>query len=455
MSRNDQLERVFVKRVRAENTEVEIYEREFDKPDEIPDAKKRFHLFHWYILAGYYTLIVPFKVKKEPDKCGWETKSSIVQKWLSLLIWWPLALVFGITDLIRRLKVFYGSRRYTGNSGAWHYFDLADFIFEQAKLLTFYLILISKRQKLERLFDDVSAFGLFNPTEPLVPPASRLSKWKRWFLNAYMVYVTTASILLIVVMRFAYEFSLQATNASGRRRFFLSDLERRVTLVNESSTLDTDRMYSIENIIITSVELALNFICVCNKAFTLMCFYVVLPVTFWSASKRFQLYISGIYAPRARTPPLNKTNSSLHSDRVLEKHEELRNLLTSLNSIWSTSILYYIFGILFGIIMHLNEVIASGDILKIFQTVNLFLFYLVSLVLMAEGRRMNASMKLWLWDRYIREQVFAQRKNDLEWLERYLDIGQVGIGHLGTYEISYGFLIQMLVFTVTVFLITF
>ncbi|CAL8132101.1 unnamed protein product [Orchesella dallaii] len=453
--RNDQLEKVFVQRVRAENTSVVIYVKDIDKENESPSAQKRFHLFHWYFLAGYYTLFVPFKIRKRRNGIGWETKSFTVQKWFSLLIWWPLALVFGITDLIGRLKVFYGSRGNKGNTGAWHYFDIADFIFSQALPLTFYWILVSKIEKLERLFDDVSAFSLFHPTEHLVPPSTRLSKWKKWFLNAYMLYVVFASILLMVVMRFAYKFSLQATIVSGRERFFLGDMERRVALVNESSPLDTDDMYSIENIVVASVELVLKIICFCNEAYTIMLFNVVLPVTFWYASKRFQLYISGIYTPRAGSPPLNTTNNSLHADRVFQKHEELRNLVTSLNSIWSTSILYYMFGILLGIVINLNEVIASGNILEIFQTVNLLLFYLVSLVLMAEGRRMNASMKLWLWDRHIREQVFAQRKADLEWLERYLDIGQVGIGNLGTYEISYGFLIQMLVFTVTVFLITF
>ncbi|CAL8132111.1 unnamed protein product [Orchesella dallaii] len=452
---NDQLEKVFVQRVRAENTLVEIYVKDIHKQNEIPAAQKRFHLFHWYFLAGYYTLIVPFKIRKRRDGIGWETKSFIVQKWFSLLIWWPLALVFGITDLIQRLKVFYGSRGNKGNTGAWHYFDIADFIFMQAMFLTFYWILVSKREKLERLFDDVSAFSLFHPTERLVPPSTRLSKWKKWFLNAYILYVAFATILLMVVLRFAYKFSLQATITSGRERFLLGDMERRVALVNESSPLDTDDMYSIENIVVASVELVLKFIGFCNEAFTIMLFYVVLPITFWCASKRFQLYISGVYTPRAGSTPLNTTNNSLLADRVLQKHEELRNLVASLNSIWSTSILYYIFGILLGIIMNLNEMIASGDILQIAQIVNLILFYLVSLVLMAEGRRMNASMKLWLWDRYIREQVFAQRKTELEWLERYLDIGQVGIGNLGTYEISYGFLIQMLIFTVTVFLITF
>ncbi|CAL8132109.1 unnamed protein product [Orchesella dallaii] len=224
MSRNSQLERVFVKRVRAENTSVEIYETDFDEPDEIPATQKRFHLFHWYFLAGYYTLIVPFKIKKKHDGYGWETKSFTVQK---------------------------------------------------------------------------------------------------WFLNSYMLYLPIASILLIVVMRFAYNFSPQATMESGQKRFFLCEMEGRVALINESSTIETDDMYSVENIIAVSVELALKMICFCKEAFTLMCFYVVIPVTFWYASKRFQLYTYGIYTPGAGSPPVNKINNPHDADRVLKNMRSL------------------------------------------------------------------------------------------------------------------------------------
>ncbi|CAL8132123.1 unnamed protein product [Orchesella dallaii] len=457
MSRNDQLEKMFVNRVRTETATVETYVIDIDKQSENPAVKKIFNPFHWYFVAGYYALIFPFKITKKQDGNGWEIRYWMVLKWLSLLIWWPLAWVFGITDLIVRLKMFYGSMGFKGNNGAWYYFDLAAFIFEQVLLFTFYRILMSKREKLEKLFKNVSAFSLFNQTDILVKTSARVSKWQKRFLTAYTLYIAILLIVMNVVKRLVYKyiFSLEAAIASARNRFFLSAMERNVTLINEYGNPDTNDIYSTENIIAVFSEMVLDFIRGCNTAFILVCFYSTLPLTLWFASKRFQQYLSGIYNPQVGSPLQSQNNSSLHADSILEKHEELRNLVATLNSIWSPSILYYIFSISLGIIAHINQVIAAADLVGIFHTANLILFFLVSLILLAEGRRMNASMKLFLWDRHIREQVFDQRRNELEWLERYLDIGPVGIGGIGSYEISYGFLAQLLVFMVTVFLISF
>ncbi|CAL8121254.1 unnamed protein product [Orchesella dallaii] len=60
----------------------------------------------------------------------------------------------------------------------------------------------------------------------------------------------------------------------------------------------------------------------------------------------------------------------------------------------------------------------------------------------------------WLSTREAREHIFVNR-NELELLERRLDIGEIGIGAAGFFQVNYRLVSELVVFTVTIFLITF
>ncbi|CAL8132125.1 unnamed protein product [Orchesella dallaii] len=464
MSRNVHHQNLFDKTLRTKTIQVETHNKDFYKQDECLAFTGKHQLFHWYFLAGFYTLIIPFKIRKRDDGTGWINDTWIFQKILCLLIWWPLSWVFSLSELLSRIVTFSTFNGYRPDQ----YFDLAYFILHLALQMKFYWVVITKRLKLQMLSNDVSAFSLFNPTELSVPLSSRVSKWTTILLNLYMVYMHLACIALVILRKLYFGTSLHSiipiseqllvAIKTGRKRFFLGEVETvNVTWITVNGTNMTNDIYTTENIVIGSVELTLQVIRLWNDSFMVVFFYGALPFTFWSASKRFQLFLSGINSSQngSETESFDKEFNFIQADMILEKYRELRNLLGSLNSVWSTATFLYVLEMSLTMVVRVNHAVKSKYWLPVVYIGHLTVFLVVSLVMLAEGRRTNASFKQWLCDWYIREQVFAQRKNELEWLEKNLEVGPVGIGSVGAYEISYGFLAQMLVFTITVFLITF
>ncbi|CAL8132095.1 unnamed protein product [Orchesella dallaii] len=456
-------QKVFDKTLSAKDLKKETHETDFYKQDEPPVLTAKSQLIHWYFLAGYYALIIPFKIRKTDDGIGWQTDIWIFQKILCLLIWWPISWLFSLSELVSRIVMLSSYTDYRPD----HYFDLVYFILHPTLQATFCWVVMTKRIKLQSLFNDVSAFSLFNPTESTVPLSSGISKWKTRILHAYMFYMHIVCIAFVILreiyfgttLRMILPISEQFAVAieTGRKRFFLADVDRNHTAAVQPVN-GTDMpydMYTSENIIIGSIELTLLFIRLWNDCLVFTFFYGALPVTFWFAGKQFQCFLNGIYSSRNGSEFSDKAFNLTKADLIVKKFRELNNIVASLNSLWSTATFIYVVEMSLTMVICISAAVKSKNTIMLLYIGHLTVFLVVSLVLLAEGHRTNAYFKQWLCDWNIRKHVFAQRKSELEWLERNLEVSKLGIGSVGAYEISYGFLAQMLLFTATVFIITF
>ncbi|CAL8132119.1 unnamed protein product [Orchesella dallaii] len=460
MFKTSQLENVLGANLREKTIKIETHINQFYKPKQTPTLTGRYRLLHWYNLAGYYTLIIPFKLKKSYDGKEWENDAFMFQKLLCLVIWWPLSWVICVFEILTVLVSFFTGNNQPktgdpvtyrpGTKGTWDdyddietsrkvyfinenyitedtgpairqpqkYFEFAYLILHLALQMKFYLVVMRKWKQLEQLFNDVSAFSLFQPTESSGPLKSKSFKWTTILLRLYMAYTHVACIALAIVRKLYFGQTIQTiipigkqfstAIETGRNRFFVGHkISCAVKLYKDNIC---DNIYSTENIIIGSVELALQFIRIWNDLFVSMFFFGALPLTFWSASKRFQLYCSGIYRSPQGSPILNKAFNSQQADLIVEKYEQLRNLVVSLNSVWSTATLLFVLDTLLTVVLRVNLTLTSKNTWHLLYTGNLTLFLIVSLVMLAEGRRINAFFKQWLCDRYIREQVFGQKR---------------------------------------------
>ncbi|CAL8098200.1 unnamed protein product [Orchesella dallaii] len=357
MFRTSQTENVVLKSLRTKIVHMDAQLADYNKQGKPAVSTRKLEIFHWYFLAAYYAIIIPFKIKNREGGQAWKTKS-------------------------------------------W--------------------------------------------------------KFQKRFLTAYMLFLFVLCIVYYVHEGEFYDNFLYKTITNGRKRFFLGNLQSNISQMHVNGTHDMYGMlYTNENILVGFADLALWLSRQWYLVFVTTFFYGVLPVTFWSVSKLFQRYLSGIDNFHTESPTPNESFNISQADMVVEKYEELRNLVASLNSVWSTGTLLFVICESLDLIVNLNPKVESKDMAHICLYVMFLLFFMVLLVMYAEGCRMNASIKLWLSKKYTREQLFAQRKNELECLERYFEVTPIGIGAIGVYEISYGFLGQLLVFCVTAFLITF
>ncbi|CAL8141011.1 unnamed protein product [Orchesella dallaii] len=454
MSRNEQTEKVFVKSSGVETVRVGRQPMKLNKQGETLVAPRKLELFHWYFLAAYYGLIIPFKIKKREGDQVWETKSWMLQKLLCLLIFRPLVFLDLMTYLALNGREFFANKHYSPKD----YLEIATSILYLANLFKFFWTLVIHREVVLKLFNDISAFSLFHLKEPSVPLSSRVSKRTTWFLTAYMLFMLVhcvGYISIYVIFRSFYDKSHHNTIGNGRKRFFLGDLQSNISQIHVNGTDDMYEIYSSINILVGFAEFVLMFSRIWSRAFLTTFFCGAVPVTFWSASKLFQRYLTGIDILNVECPSLNKPFDSSQADMIVEKYEELRNLVASLNSVWSTATLTYVICKSLELVVILNQEVGSKDMIHIVEFVGFTLLFLIMLVMLAEGCRINTSIKLWLCKKYTREQVFVQRKSELECLERDFEVAPVGIAVIGVCVISYGFLAQLLVFCVTVFLITF
>ncbi|CAL8132256.1 unnamed protein product [Orchesella dallaii] len=428
------------------------------KTHKIPGTIK---LLQWYFLTGYYTLLFPFKFTKTivDGQQYWKRTGWKLQKALSLLVWWPLAWVFYLTELIVRSTSFINSDAYN----AKQYFKLGCCILHTVFQFMFFWIVVGNSKKLEKFFNDVYNCSLLYTNDALPVSSTNTSvlpKWKSRGLLIYMVFMHAIGLTLVLVNNLFFGAYLgkfvapseQLLNAIkiGRQRFFIDEISSE----NLTSTLglNSSGIYTTENVIIGVIELVIEFVRLWNNFFTGAFIYGALPLIFWTSAKGFQAFLLGV----SSTYPmiLNKALHSLQAELVVEKYEELRSLLRSINSTWGSIVLVWVIEMTLTVVVRMNNAIESKNLIVVYFSSNI-LFLVVSLVLMAEGHRSNFSFKQWLSKRYTREKIFAQNRKELEWLEKDLEVSSVSIGSPGVYEISYGFLGQLLVFTVTVFLISF
>ncbi|CAL8135206.1 unnamed protein product [Orchesella dallaii] len=450
MSRNEQTEKVFVKFLRAEIVDMDTQLSDLSEQGKPAVSTRKLEFFHWYFLAAYYGLVVPIKIKKREGNQLWEITSCKFQKLLCVLIFRPLLSLELMTYLALKGREFYANK----DPRPKDYLEFANSILHVAYLLKFSWILVTHKDKLEKLFNDVNAFSLFHIKEPCAPQSSGVSKRTTWLLSAYMLFMFVFSFVYYVIRKICYDSTIQTTIANGRKRFFLEDLQNNISETHINGTRDMYDIYLNVNILVGFAELVLMLSRLWYIIFVITFFSGVLPLTFWYASKRFQRYLSGIDT-FAESPTLNKSFNSSQADMIVAKYDELKNLLESLNSVWSTATVVYVICKSYEVVVSINPRVGNRDMVHLLSYVGFTFLFVVSLVLLAEGCRMNASIKLWLCKKNTREQIFVERKSELEYLKMDFEFTPVGIGVVGVCDISYGFLTQLLVFCVTVFLISF
>ncbi|CAL8128603.1 unnamed protein product [Orchesella dallaii] len=448
---NDQTKRIFVTPQCSKPIQKETKLRGLNRKDYNHVVPRKRVLLHWYFLAGYYTLCIPYKLRKRESDQAWKLESWWFQKLLCLFISWPLTWAWLITGMAQQLPGFYVIKDYH----AKHYLNLVNVLLSSTFYFKFQWILVSKREKLEKLLNDVSTFSLFQLKKLSTPQKSRVCEGKMSMLTAYFIFMYVSCIGWICKAFFDKPISEIIT--SGRRRFFLENLKSNFTQLHVNGTLVADELYSNANILVGCADLALSFKQRVDYTFVTMFFCHVLSTTFLSASKLFKRFLAGIDCICVESSSTHTGSShSIVTAKIMEKYKELRNLVASINAVWSTMILFYIIGRTVDLINNFNQSIEKKEIATIFATVTLRLLLVIMLVMLADGYRINTSIKLWLCKRgYIREEISSHGGNELECLERCVEHEPVGIGEVGVFEINYEFLAQLLIFSVTAFLITF
>ncbi|CAL8141091.1 unnamed protein product [Orchesella dallaii] len=338
--------------------------------------------------------------------------------------------------------------------------DFSDVIQEQRKS-------IGKFQLLHRYFQ-VGYYCLVIPFK-----TTKSKDGRRWAiktvkaqLNGMKVYmallhVTLLSLFVLNNIFFSAEIGslvhpteqLSTAIKIGRWRFFL-DVHHNITenfSVDSNTQELTAEEYTTENVIIGIIELVLEFARLWSDCWVGAFFYGSLTYTFWSSAKDFETSFLQV----SENVESIKERGVYEADEIVKKYFELKKLTGLLNSIWSTPTIMWILEMVLRMVIRLNNAVRSDNVIFVsYITVNTT-FLVIFLILLAEGYRIKVCFKEWLALKSTRFLVFANRETQLKLLERDLDVGAFGIGSPGFYQISYGFLADLLVFTVTVFLISF
>ncbi|CAL8136826.1 unnamed protein product [Orchesella dallaii] len=210
---------------------------------------------------------------------------------------------------------------------------------------------------------------------------------------------------------------------SGRERFFMGEIAN----ITE---------YSGINLSIGVLELILQFVKLWNDGLVSVFFCGILPLTFWFAAKGFEEMLDDV----SLASKSSQRRMTELQQLIIEKYYEFSDLSSVINTTWANLILLWILKATIHMIVRLNEAINSKGPLVAYVVVGLTVLT-TALVLMAEGSRVNERFKEWLCSRYAREIVFTD-KNELERIERSLDVAPVAIGSIGYFRISYGFVAQ-------------
>ncbi|CAL8141093.1 unnamed protein product [Orchesella dallaii] len=415
----------------------------------------KLQLIHWYFQAGYHCLVVPFKISRSNDGMHWETKTFKFQLVFCILGVCLLEWIFIFTGLTHHLLKFWDTDKYEPKL----YFRLAYHILDLISQFQFVWIIFTKRTQLECLFNQLSSWKTLNQNEK----KSSCFKWKWNGMKVYMALLHVALFAPVVLKNvfFIAEIgslvrpSEQQDTAIkiGRWRFFIDEQHNITENFSVFSTIEEFEAveYSAENVVIGIIELVLEFARLWSDCWVGAFFYGSLTYTFWSSAKDFETSFLEV----SENVESIKESGVNDADEIVKKYFELKKLSGLLNPIWSTPTFMWFLEMVLRMVIRLNNAVRSDNVIFVsYITVNTT-FLVIFLILLAEGYRIKVCFKESLARKSTRFLVFANRETQLKLLERDLDVGAFGIGSPGFYQISYGFLADLLVFTVSVFLISF
>jgi len=173
----------------------------------------------------------------------------------------------------------------------------------------------------------------------------------------------------------SFEIIFEKSVRSGRALFFQGYFESLGEIQNTTlnSTLNP---YSTKNVALGSFDLLLCTVLYWVDYHVFSVFCGALPITFWLATKNFELTVSDAC----------ESKETVDGRRLLHKFKDLKIVTRLINSIWSTLVLNFVMFFALRLI-YLHQYNRNGNKIQFVHRCINILFGVVGLVLFAEGCR--------------------------------------------------------------------
>ncbi|CAL8117159.1 unnamed protein product [Orchesella dallaii] len=376
-----------------------------------------------YFTFGYYCLLFPFKPKFNSLTHQFTLeRSNKLHRFLCLFVVWLPMWVYHISFITLYVNFF----RMTETFSAKHYFWMTQAILYVIKYIMFRRILLTKHDEIEKVLNlTISS----NSTQFLGLGKSALA----YLVSIYIIFFS------VLVMTSIYYDEMTF--------FFLRKPETWETLQNNARQRLYVKPGGGSKWIFVGVELYLLSTYYLGKYFVELFFYTALPFTFWSAMKEFEKF----YSKEFPFPPFFKSQAQ---ELIWQRFNHLKSVSDGLNRIWANLALMWILEQSNMVVMFLHSSFLYKNICQEIWIISFLLFLVVALWLMAESECMVARFRQWLVLRRNRER-FLQDEEELEALLKILEAKPIGVGVTGFYRVSYGFLAELFIMLLTLFLLSF
>ncbi|CAL8130224.1 unnamed protein product [Orchesella dallaii] len=340
-----------------------------NKPAKTGQGKRQnFHIFHWWILCGYYALCFPFKpVTDEDGRCRLKVDNRL--KKLCVLIIWILNTSNAITYTLGRMRSVVGYEP----QKAGNYFRVGYAIMYTIRHFQFFWVVFTKQREISLLLQSLATSPLLFPENVKKNTSFNKIAW------IYMVVMFAANLgaeILVVFFTFSSgtfmaspEKFFDAAITNGKRRFWF-----------DSNSVNFNQQYSFFDIVFGVTELVHRIGYICVDIFETTLSYGPLPFTFWMAAKGFENHIWEITSSAE-----NGVNVQTMQEHIIVYYNNLKHLTRSMNSIWSSMVVLHVMQRALDVI-EIHKKISSIDVASC-RLVITFVFLAIAVVLMSEGCR--------------------------------------------------------------------
>ncbi|CAL8130054.1 unnamed protein product [Orchesella dallaii] len=401
--------------------------------------------FYWYMVIGYYTLYIPFKPVWK-SKENMKLRTNKFQKIICLCGMWILILIFSVTRVISFIATFFQTKHLKVGK----YFAVIFHTIHFLRISKFFWIINKKQDEIKEMLEDLQSSQLVSRDQKI---ESKSMFWRKVGM-LYLVLINVSQLILFVLTFIFFgarigdyvppNMQFEAAIVNGRIRFFAD--------VNNTSIYK--ETYSKADIAYGVIELALEFARLWEEYFTASLFFGAIPVTFWVAAKIFESYISEVTIPTMNQGGNQMDSGVFNPIRIIEEYETLKRVADSISSIWSTMTIIWVLEMSICMVYHLNGAVSAySTLFLVYNAINTA-FLAVALIMMAEGCRIVKVFSKWLLSQNVWNQ-FAENMHEFEWVLRDLQMGGIGIGCAGFFQINYRLISQLMAFIVTFFVISF
>ncbi|CAL8127963.1 unnamed protein product [Orchesella dallaii] len=334
---------------------------------------KNMKFFVWWLQCCYVIFYSPFKPVTGKNG-GYKLTVNKFQKifwWLE----WTLIWVYHITDIIDHFINYV----MINEPSPTLYFKFLWNVFRGIKILCFFWILLTKKNKLEIMLRTICS-----PSK-LEEKVERKSRWGKKLFNArnvylFIMYVAKATVSVSMFVFYGSYIGdhvppskkFERAMVNGKKRFFILNLKSNATLP-----------YTVENIVFGVTQTALQFAFLWNDYLIASFLYGVLPFTFLYKAKELKKLVTGLINNLEDDTNLSrKVNQTL----LIEKYDELKSLTEAINSLFSFTI--FAWALERTLIMtFIRKAVSTQDVLRLIYYVTETAFAAIALLLVAEGYR--------------------------------------------------------------------